>query len=88
MGKCLLIFILLSTVCIRTRMCVCSCLSLSLQPNHLNLDFERPHFEGIDIYHHLIEAAQKNTEIKRYVTYEELQRKNREQYAIKNTKYS
>lgn len=59
-----------------------------LQPNHLNLDFERPHFEGIDIHHQLIEASKKAAdEIKTYVTYEELQRKNREQYAIKHTKY-
>lgn len=83
MGERLLISILLSTACVFV-----SLLPLSLQPNHLNLDFERPHFEGIDIYHQLIEAAQKNSEIKKYVTYEELQRKNREQYAIKNTKYS
>lgn len=61
-------------------------LSFHLQPNHLNLDFERPHFEGIDVYH--LEASQKNDNIKKYVTYEELQRKNREQYAIKHTKYS
>lgn len=59
-----------------------------LQPNHLNLDFERPHFEGIDAQHQLIEASQKDDETKKYVTYEELQRKNREQYAIKHTKYS
>lgn len=63
-------------------------LLLSLQPNHLNLDFERPHFEGIDIHHQLIEASKNGDEIKKYVTYEELQRKNREQYALKHTKYS
>lgn len=58
----------------------------SLQPNHLNLDFERPHFEGIDAHYHLTES--KDDEIKNYVTYEELQRINRERYAIKHTKYS
>lgn len=74
-------------MCVRVRMFVCFC-HLSLQPNHLNLDFDRPHFEGIDTHYQSIEASQKDNEIKKYVTYEELQRKNREQYAIKHTKYS
>lgn len=66
---------------------MCTLFFLHLQPNHLNLDFERPHFEGIDA-HQISKAAQKDDEIKNYVTYEELQRKNRERYAIKHTMYS
>ncbi|XP_055320097.1 uncharacterized protein LOC129577320 [Sitodiplosis mosellana] len=59
-----------------------------LQPNHLNLDLERPHFKGINT-HHTADPNKDDTRNRHYenVTYEELQRKNREQYAIKHTVY-
>lgn len=60
-----------------------------LQPNHLNLDLERPHFNGIDANRSSeTNRNSKHEHPQNYVTYEELQRKNREQYAIKHTVYS
>lgn len=61
---------------------------LCLQPDHLNLDLERPHFEGIDM-HRSAEPNKDDTRNRHYenVTYEELQRRNREKYAIKHTGY-
>lgn len=56
----------------------------SFQPNHLNLDLERPDFKGIDS---LLSVQPTKDDKLPYVTYEELQRKNREQYAIKHTRY-
>lgn len=56
-----------------------------MQPNHLNLDLERPHFEGINS--HLLAESKSNNERShpmKYVTYEELKRINREKYAIKH----
>lgn len=57
----------------------------------MNLDFERPHFEGMDI-HRLLEPnndENRAVHIKTVgnITYEELQRKNREKYALKYAKY-
>lgn len=58
------------------------------QPNHLNLDFDRPDFKGIDAFRsHDTIKDNKSSIPPNYVTYEELQRKNREKYAIKHTVY-
>ncbi|XP_031641008.1 OCIA domain-containing protein 1-like [Contarinia nasturtii] len=53
------------------------------KPNHLNLDLERPHFDGID-------SPKKDDNRAVHIeniTYEELQRRNREKYAVKHNGY-
>lgn len=47
---------------------------------------ERPQFDGIDSHRpNQSGAHNEDTRHEKYVTYEELQRKNREEYAIKHT---